>query len=107
MAKLIRYICIFVVMAASIGATACLSCMDPLRGTYTDQTGGLVLDLKGGGNATFTFAGQPAACNYSKQGNRLTVKCNGDAGTTTFTIDKDGRLLPPPGSLFSPLTTKK
>ena len=86
---------------------ACLSCMDPLKGTYTDETGGLVLDLKNGGHAIFTFAGQPATCTYRKREKELTVKCNGDAGTMTFTIDTEGRLQPPPGSMFSSLRKNK
>jgi hypothetical protein len=93
-AILFRTILICIVVCATIIATGCISCMDPLRGTYTDETGGIVLNLKSGGNAIFTFAGQPDACTYIVEGKQLTLTCKGESGSLAFTIDKDGSLIP-------------
>ena len=91
---LLRNALIFIVACGCVIATGCTSCGNSLKGTYVDQTGGFVLDLKSGGNATFTFAGQPANCTYAVKGDQLSVSCMGEAGATTFTIDKDGSLRP-------------
>ena len=39
-------------------------CSPGMKGTYSDAGGGMVLDLKSGGKATFTFQGDAADCTY-------------------------------------------
>jgi hypothetical protein len=91
---LVRSALIFVIACGSVIATGCTSCGNSVKGTYVDETGGFVLDLKSGGDATFTFAGQPAKCTYTVKDDQLSVSCMGEAGATTFTILKDGTLRP-------------
>lgn len=91
---LLRNTLLLIVACGSVIATGCTSCMNPLLGKYYDESGGIVLDLKSGGNATFTFAGQPDSCTYTVQGTQLSLGCKGDAGNLGFTIDKDGSLIP-------------
>ncbi|HTU46285.1 MAG TPA: hypothetical protein VMF91_14555 [Bryobacteraceae bacterium] len=93
-AILFRTILVPIVVCTTVIATGCISWMDPMRGTYTDETGGIVLNLKSGGNAIFTFAGQPDACTYKVEGKQLLLTCKGESGALGFTIDKDGSLIP-------------
>jgi hypothetical protein len=84
-----------------------VGCGSGVQGTYTDPSGGFVLDVKSGGNATFTFAGMPANCTYTQSGNSLTLACQGDtAGNLVLTIQSDGSLTGPPGSFMPPLKKK-
>jgi hypothetical protein len=103
---LLRNALIFTIACGCVIATGCTSCGNSVKGTYVDETGGFVLDLKSGGDATFTFAGQPAKCTYTVKGDQLSVSCMGEQGATTFTIDKDGSLIPHSG-LMTKMRKKK
>lgn len=91
---LLRNSLIFIVTCGSVIATSCMSCMNPLLGKYYDESGGIILDLKSGGDATFTFAGQPNTCTYTVKGAQLNLACKGEASSMGFTVDKDGSLIP-------------
>ena len=83
-------------------------CHSGPSGTYTDGTGTVILELKGGGSANFTFLNQVQDCSYSSSGTQLTLTCKGDAtGPTVFTIHDDGTLTGPPGSFMPPLRKEK
>lgn len=84
---------------------SCAACGSGVKGTYSDQNGAFVLDLKSGGTASFTFAGDTAPCTYKVDGNNLTLNCQGQAGTAVLTIHDDGSLTGPPGS-FMPVLRK-
>lgn len=77
-----------------------------IQGTYTDTGDSLILELKPGAKAEFTFMGDVKACRYGVSGRTLTVDCNGAAGTTVFNIHDDGTLTGPPDSLIPPLWKK-
>ena len=91
---------VFVVLALSVGACG------GVRGTYSDQTGAFVLDLKSGGKASFSIPGDAVACNYQVKGEKLTLDCPGDAGNLVFTIHSDGSMTGPRDS-FMPALRKK
>ena len=82
-------------------------CSSGMKGTYSDAGGGMVLDLKSGGKATFTFQGDAADCTYDTNEKKLTVDCKGPAGKTVFNIHDDGSLTGPPGSFIPALRKSK
>lgn len=77
------------------------------RGTYTDANGAVILELRSGGKANFTFMGDVQDCSYKSSGNQLTLSCKGDASTTVFAIHDDGSLTGPAGSFMPPLRKQK
>jgi hypothetical protein len=96
-----------VLLASAVGA-GCSACdTGGMRGTYSDPASSLILELKSGGKASFTFQGDVADCTYSASGKQLTVDCKGDAGRTVFTIHDDGLLTGPPGSFMPALRRQK
>ena len=78
-------------------------CSSGPRGTYSDVLGSTVVDLKAGGKANFTYMGDVADCTYSTSGKQLTLNCQGEAGTTVFTMHDNDTLTGPPGSLIPAL----
>lgn len=94
-------------MATAVLILVCAACGSGVKGTYSDPSGGFVLDLKSGGSASFTFAGDTAPCTYKVDGNNLTLNCQGQAGTAVFTIHDDGSLTGPPGSFMPALRKAK
>lgn len=87
------------------GLMACNS--EGLRGTYSDSMGSVILELKSGAKANFTFGGDVADCTYSASSKQLSVNCQGDAGATVFTIHDDGSLTGPPGTFMPTLRKQK
>ena len=87
------------------GVCLCLlsGCKSKMTGTYSDSLRSVVVDLKSGGKANFTYMGDVADCTYSVSGTQLTLKCGGEAGTTVFTIHDNDSLTGPPGSLIPAL----
>ena len=83
-------------------ATACGS---KVEGSYSDLNGAFILELKPGGNASFTFAGETQACTYKVDGNKLRLDCKGDK--TVLTIHDDGSLTGPPGTFMPALRKSK
>lgn len=71
----------------------------------TYEAGMMALSFQSGGKATFSAAGDAASCTYTESGNTVTVICGGD--TTVFTVDGDGNLAGPPGSLMGKLIKRK
>jgi hypothetical protein len=94
-------------VALTILATSgCEGCGSRIPGTYSDPTGGIVVDFKSGGTATLTFAGETTSCPYTSTGDQVVVNCKGDPGRMAFTFDKEGSLVGPPGSILPPLKRK-
>ena len=87
-------------LAASLAASM-VSCGSRVQGTYSDPSGGIRLELKSDHKATFAFAGESAVCTYNVDSAKLTLACEGQK--TEFTINDDGSLTGPPGSLMAPL----
>jgi hypothetical protein len=84
---------------------ASTACGSKVRGTYSDANGAFILELRSGGDASFTFAGETQACTYKVDGNRIALDCKGDK--TILTIHDDGSLTGPPGTLMPALRKSK
>lgn len=93
-------------LVALLAVLGLVGCGSRIQGTYTDSTGGVVLDLKSGDSASFTFSGQSAACTYQPAGSHINLKCDGQAGSLVLTVQADGSLTGPPGTYLPPLRKK-
>jgi hypothetical protein len=82
-------------------------CNSGPTGTYTDANGAVILELRSGGSASFTFMGDVQDCTYRNSASQLTLSCKGEAGKTVFNIHDDGSLTGPPGSFMPPLRKPK
>jgi hypothetical protein len=94
-------------VAAILFTLVLSSCTPDVQGTYADQSGTWRLELKSGGKATFTFQGDAEDCTYSTSGKQLTVNCKEPAGSSTVTVQDDGSLAGPPGSMIPVLRKQK
>lgn len=83
------------------------ACSSGPKGTYSNENGTITLDLKSGGKASLTYMGDAATCTHTTSGSQLTLKCNGDAGTTVFSIHDDGSLTGPPGGYMPALRKRR
>lgn len=102
----IRLVLAFVIAVSAFISSACTACeTGGLKGTYSDANGAVLLELKSGGKANFTWMGDVADCTYSSSGRQLRLSCKGDAGNIGFTIHDDGSLTGPAGS-FMPMLRK-
>src|SRR5262245_50860691 len=63
-----------------------------IEGTYSDDPGSLMLELKPEGKATFTDNGNVEACTYAVSGKQVTTNCDGQSGQSVFAIHDDGSL---------------
>ena len=91
---------------------ACLSLMlsacgnSGVNGTYQNDNGFAVLELRSGGNVAFNVGGEKAPCSsYTVDGNNVTLKC--DDGDMLFTRHDDGSLTGPPGNFMGALRKTK
>lgn len=83
-------------------------CNSGPKGTYTDANGAVILELRSGGKANFTFMGDVEDCTYESSGKKLTLTCKGSpAPVTVFNIHDDGSLTGPPGTFMPPLRKEK
>ena len=105
----IRHLNLKTICRVSLACAALLTggCSTGMKGTYSDAGGGVVLDLRSGGKATFTFQGDAADCTYDTNDKKLTVDCKGPAGKSVFNIHDDGSLTGPPGSFIPALRKSK
>jgi hypothetical protein len=91
----------FGLLASTLSIVA--GCSSGPRGTYRDAMGAVILELRSGGNARFTFSGDVEECTYSSNKATLTLTCKGTATPTRFTILDDGSLTGPAESVMPPL----
>ena len=83
-------------------------CNSGPTGTYTDANGAVILELRSGGKASFTFMGDVENCTYESSGKQLTLTCKGSpAPVTVFNIHDDGSLTGPAGTFMPPLRKEK
>lgn len=84
----------FVLVAAIAGSSLALAACGPgVAGTYTNASGLVTLDLRGGGTASLTIMGENDACKYDVAGKNLTLICK--EGHTSWDIHDDGSLSGP------------
>lgn len=94
--------------AGSLIFSGCTSCgSSGMSGTYTDPAGAVLLELKSGGKANFTFMGDVEDCTYSTSRPHLNLNCKGNLGNVVLTIHDDGSLTGPPGSFMPGLHKEK
>jgi len=94
-------------MISVVSSLLVFGCNSGPRGVYSDANGALILELRSGGKANFTFMGDVQDCTYESGGKQLTLNCKGEAGTTVFNIHDDGSLTGPAGSFMPPLRKQK
>lgn len=95
------------ILTAGAAVLMC-GCNSGPKGTYTDANGAVILELKSGGKANFTFMGDVEDCTYESSGKQLTLTCKGSpAPVTVFNIHDDGSLTGPPGTFMPPLRKEK
>jgi hypothetical protein len=83
-------------------------CNSGPHGTYTDSSGAVILELRSGGKASFTFMGDVEDCSFKSSDRQLTLTCKGNpAPVTAFNIHDDGSLTGPPGTFMPPLRKEK
>lgn len=96
-----------VILIAGACALLISGCGSSLNGTYTDANGAVILELRSGGDARFTFSGVVQQCNYTSNKATVALTCKGDASPTMFTIHDDGSLTGPAESFMPPLRKVK
>ena len=95
---------------AALGLAVTLLCAaacggDKLAGTYQNENGSIVMDLKSGGTGDLTIAGETKPCTYTSDQQTLKVTC--DDNEVDFTVHDDGSLTGPPDSFVGDLKKTK
>ncbi|MFB3922164.1 MAG: hypothetical protein ACE145_10610 [Terriglobia bacterium] len=80
-----------IVLLLSLAAIACGG--SKMEGTYSNASGMVTLDLRSGGEASFTMMGETEACTYKVEGKKLHLKCK--ENEADFEIHNDGSLSGP------------
>ena len=94
-------------LGSAVILLAC-GCSSSPTGTYTDANGAVILELRSGGKANFTFMGDVENCTYESSSKQLTLTCKGSpAPVTVFNIHDDGSLTGPAGTFMPPLRKEK
>ena len=86
----VRHLMIVALLCAVLASAACGS---KVNGTYSNENGMIVLDVRSGGKASLTLMGQVAECTYEVEKEKLTLDCKGDK--SVFVIHDDGSLTGP------------
>lgn len=108
MKRLLRMAILSAISANTLTFCGCTSCgSSGMAGTYTDPAGSVLLELKSGGKANFTFMGDVEDCSYTTSRPHLNLNCKGDLGNVVLTIHNDGSLTGPPGSFMPGLHKEK
>lgn len=106
--NLLRTAALCAMSAGTFVFYGCASCgSSGMTGTYSDPAGAVLLELKSGGKANFTFMGDVEDCAYTTSRPHLNLNCKGNLGTVVFTIHDDGSLTGPPGSFMPGLRRGK
>jgi hypothetical protein len=72
-----------------------------MAGTYSNENGSIVVDLKSGGTGSLTIGGETKPCTYSVDNAQVKLECDSDE--TVFDIHDDGSLTGPPDSMVGTL----
>jgi hypothetical protein len=83
-----------IAVVLSIASIACPG-GSKIEGTYSRDSGTIVLDLKSGGKASLTLMGEMKPCTYKVDGQTLRLKCEDEDEETSFNIHDDGSLSGP------------
>ncbi len=74
---------------AALGALL-MGCGSKVEGTYSNVNGMVVLDLKSGGKATLSYAGENRDCGYTVDEKQIRMSCGREH--FTFRRNQDGSL---------------
>jgi hypothetical protein len=96
----------FLLAAACTGAVFA-GCGSSVMGIYASDNSSVLLEVRSGGQATLTFMGLGNPCTYNVEGKLLSLTCTGQNKPVQLTINQDGTLTGPPGTLFPPLRKSK
>lgn len=89
-------------VAAAICSVLLAACGgNKLAGTYSNEGGSVVVDIKSGGTGSMTIDGDTRQCTYTSDQSTLKLTCGDDE--VDFTIHDDGSLTGPPDSLVGEL----
>lgn len=69
------------------------ACGSKVSGTYSNENGFVVLDVRSGGKATLTMMGEVTECTHTEDKDKLTLECKGDK--LVFNIHDDGSISGP------------
>jgi hypothetical protein len=92
---------IFALVLASVLLAAAACGGSKVAGTYSNENGSIVLDLKAGGTGSLSIAGESKPCTYTVEQAQLKLDC--DNNQMVFDIHDDGSLTGPPDSLVGQL----
>lgn len=98
-----RTLAVMALVSMVLVAAACGG--DKLAGTYQNENGSIVLDIKSGGTGALTIAGETKPCTYTSDQQTLKVTC--DQNEVDFTVHDDGSLTGPPDSFVGDLKKTK
>jgi len=73
-----------------------------VEGVYRNDNSSIVLELKSGGQASLAIMGETRACTYTVDRSQITLDCK-EADRLVLTVQADGSLAGPPGSLIGAL----
>jgi hypothetical protein len=81
--------------SAAFSAVLCalllvFGCGSSVEGTYTSNSGTMILELRSGGKASFTMMGETNDCTYRVSGKNIHLTCG--KNETDFQILDDGSL---------------
>ena len=91
----------FATIALVLALLATAACGSKYAGTYQNENGSIVLDLKSGNTGSLTIAGETKPCTYTSDQQTLKVTC--DDNEVDFTVHDDGSLTGPPDSFVGDL----
>ena len=95
---------VLMMLALAVSLSACGE--DSVEGNaYEAAGGGVSIEFKSGGKASFSIGPAKQDCSYAQNGKTVTLTCEGDK--TDFTIADDGSLQGPPQGMLGKLTKKK
>jgi uncharacterized lipoprotein YehR (DUF1307 family) len=80
-------------LSAALLAVLCLAlagCGSKLQGTYQNENGMIVVELRSGGKARVTMMGDSEECTYEVKGDKVRIDCKGE--DVEFTVLDDGSL---------------
>lgn len=78
---------------------AATACRKSVEGTYSNANGSIILELKSGGNASFTVMGEVEPCSYTSDKDQITLDCKDEQ--TVFTRHSDESLTGPSSGMFA------
>lgn len=76
----------------------------PLKGTYVNADGAMVIEFLPKGKAFFSMYGMSQPCTHRGNASSVTLTCDGD--DLVFTVDEDGALAGPPDSFVARMKKK-